>query len=195
MNVYRLEHHYSLLNKFHGVRTNLTFHELNIRCAYLQLLHFELPHIYGAEDTIGEDSGETLLKTVFNIAPVYEEQRYSQSLDFYDNWNEYCGGRLNECMPEIIQVARSDAYKQLLKNMITESRDAISRYRKGKFWLEDPERWLNDVESNIQRLQHLIEGGAVKAEWSWRAIGGASCSGRVYVRNDNQPDVPPSSAC
>lgn len=43
MNVYKLEHQYSRSHKFYGVRTTLTFHELNVLCAYLQLLHFELP--------------------------------------------------------------------------------------------------------------------------------------------------------
>jgi hypothetical protein len=190
MNIYKLEHQYSLLHKFYAARTSLTFHELNIRCAYLQLLYFELPRIDGAEDTIGEDSGKELLKAVFNIEPVYAEQRCSQTLDFYDNWNEYCGGRLNECMPEIIQVARPDTYKKLLGNMIIECRDAISRYREGKFWLENPEKWLSDVGSNIHRLQQLLDGDAVKPEWGWTMIGRTLCSGRVYVRNDNKPDFP-----
>lgn len=118
MNVYKLEHEYSRLHKFYGVRTTLTFHELNVLCAYLQLLHFELLRIDGAEDTIGEDNGEKLLKTIFNIEPVYEEKKYSHVLDFHDNWNDYCGGRLSEYMYEIIQVARPDAYKKLLQNMI-----------------------------------------------------------------------------
>ncbi|HBE0914703.1 TPA: hypothetical protein KL033_002124 [Salmonella enterica subsp. enterica serovar 4,[5],12:i:-] len=190
MNVYKLEHQYSRSHKFYGVRTTLTFHELNVLCAYLQLLHFELPRIDGAEDTIAEDNGEKLLKTIFNAESVYEEEKYSQTLDFHDNWNEYCGGRLGEYMHEIIQVARPDAYKKLLQNMIAECRDAISRYREGKFWLENPDKWRSDVESNIHRLHHLVEGDTVKPEWGWQTMGGASCTGRVYVRNDNQPDVP-----
>ncbi|WP_214211848.1 hypothetical protein [Rosenbergiella australiborealis] len=76
------------------MRTTLTFHELNVLCAYLQLLHFELPRIDGAEDTIAEDNGGKLLKTIFNAESVYEEENYSQTLVFHDNWNEYCGGRL-----------------------------------------------------------------------------------------------------
>lgn len=192
MNVYKLEHEYSRSHDFYGVRTMLTFHELNVLCAYLQLLHFELPRIDGAEDTIGEDNGKELLKIIFNIEPVNEEEEYSQTLDFHNNWNEYCGGRLSEYMYEIIQVARPDAYKKLLQNMIAESRDAIRRYREGKFWLENPDKWISNVESNIQRLHHLVEGDAVKPEWGWQTMGGASCTGRAYVRNDNQPDVPPS---
>lgn len=62
MNVYKLEHQYSRSHKFYGVRTTLTFHELNVLCAYLQLLHFELPRIDGAEDTIAEDNGRNYLK-------------------------------------------------------------------------------------------------------------------------------------
>ncbi|WP_433668922.1 hypothetical protein [Klebsiella michiganensis] len=70
MNVYKLEHQYSRSHKFYGVRTTLTFHELNVLCAYLQLLHFELPRIDGAEDTIAEDNGEKLLKTIFMRIPM-----------------------------------------------------------------------------------------------------------------------------
>lgn len=38
MNVYKLEHQYYRWHTFYGVRTTLTFHELNVLCAYLQLL-------------------------------------------------------------------------------------------------------------------------------------------------------------
>lgn len=154
------------------------------------MLHFELSRIDGAEDTIREDNGKELLKIIFNIEPVNEEEEYSKILDFHDNCNEYWGC-LDEYMHEIIQVARPDAYKILLQNMIAECRDAIRRYREGEFWLENPDKWISDVESNIPRLHHLVEGDAVKPEWVWQMVG-ASCTGRVYVRNDNQPDVPPS---
>lgn len=82
MNVYKLEHEYSRSHKFYGVRTTLTFHELNVLCAYLQLLHFELPRIDGAEDTIAEDNGAKLLKTIFNAESVYEEEKMFTNTGF-----------------------------------------------------------------------------------------------------------------
>ncbi|MEP8684173.1 hypothetical protein ABKW01_02650 [Enterobacter hormaechei] len=108
MNVYKLEHEYSRSHKFYGVRTTLTFHELNVLCAYLQLLHFELPRIDGAEDTIAEDNGEKLLKTIFNAESVYEEEKYSQTLDFHDNWNE-----LNVGMRSVDIAKESSSWKTL----------------------------------------------------------------------------------
>jgi hypothetical protein len=56
-------------------------------------MHYEQPRIEGADDTLGEDRGVALLTTLFDVEPIYEYQDYSLTLDFYDNWNEYCGGR------------------------------------------------------------------------------------------------------
>lgn len=78
---------------------------------------------------------------------------------------------MGEYMHEIIQVARPDAYKKLLQNMIAECREAFSRYREGKFWLENPDKWISDVKNNIHRLHHLVEGDAVKPEWVWQTMG------------------------
>lgn len=75
MNFYKLEHEYSRSHKFYGVRTTLTFHELNVLCAYLQLLHFELPRIDGAEDTIAEDNGAKLLKTIFLMLSLFMKRK------------------------------------------------------------------------------------------------------------------------
>lgn len=111
MTVCKLSHYYSLLSDFYGVKTELNLHELNIRCAYLQLLHYELLRIEGAEDNLGEDSGSALLTTVFGVEPIYEYQDYSQTLNFYDNWNEYCDGRLDDYMSEIRLVAKPGAFK------------------------------------------------------------------------------------
>lgn len=99
MNIYKLEHQYSRSHKFYGVRTTLTLHELNVLCAYLSLLHFELPRIDGAEDTIAEDNGEELLKTIFNAESVYEEGKYSQTLDFMiTGMNTVAAVWVNICM-------------------------------------------------------------------------------------------------
>lgn len=45
MTVYRLFHSHSNVKDFYGVKTELTLYELNIRCAYLQLLHLDLPFL------------------------------------------------------------------------------------------------------------------------------------------------------
>lgn len=190
MTVYKLSHYYSRLRDFYGVKTELTLHELNIRCAYLQLLYYELPCIEGAEDTLGEDSGVALLTALFGVEPIYEYQDYSQALDFYDNWNEYCGGRLENYMSEIRLVAKPGAFKKLLDIMTIDCRESISRYLAGQFEPNNSDRWLNTVNNNIVRLQHLIDGGAVESEWCWRTTGEPSCTGRVYVRNNDKPDLP-----
>ncbi|WP_411899960.1 hypothetical protein, partial [Salmonella enterica] len=87
---------------------------------------------------------------------------------------------MGEYMHEHIQVARPDAYKQLLKNMIGECRDAISRDREGKFWLENPDKWCTDVDINIDRPHHLVEGDGVKLELGLPTMGDASFTGLCY---------------
>lgn len=46
------------------------------------------------------------------------------------------------------------------------------------------------VNNNIVRLQLLFNGGTVESEWCWRTIGEPACTGRVYVRNNDKPDLP-----
>lgn len=171
MTVYRLSHYYSRLSDFYGVKTELTLHELNIRCTYLQLLHYELPRIEGAEDTLGEDRGVALLTTLFGVEPIYEYQDHSLTLDFYDNWNEYCCGRLEDYISEIRLLAKPGAFKNILDIMIIDCRESISRYLSGQFEPDNPDRWPNTVNNNIVRLQQLVNGGAVESEWCWRTIG------------------------
>ncbi|MDF7679946.1 hypothetical protein PT300_04680 [Enterobacteriaceae bacterium ESL0689] len=192
MTVYKITHYYSFLSDFYGVKTELTLHELNIRCAYLQLLYYELPLIKGAKDKLRENGSVALLKSVFDIEPIYEYQNYSQKLDLYDNWNDYCGGRLDDYMDEIRVIARSGVFKNLLNIMLINCRSSINRYLAlaGEFELKNSADWLKAVNNNIIRLQQLVDGGAVDPEWNWRTIGEPSCTGRVYVHNSNKPDLP-----
>ena len=191
MTIYRLSHYYSnYVKDFYGVKTALTLHELNIRCAYLQLLHLELPLLLGAENTLDESSGVALLRTLYDIEPVYECQNYLQALNLYDNWNEYCGGRLENYVSEIRQVAKPGAFKRLLEIKIIDCRVTISRYLSGEIEPDNPDRWLSTLNKNIVRLQQLVDGGSVESEWGWRTIGEPSCTGRVYVRNNDKPDLP-----
>ncbi|MCT4711360.1 hypothetical protein MUA04_14345 [Enterobacteriaceae bacterium H11S18] len=190
MNTYELSHHYSRSNSFYGVKAAMTFHELNIMCAYIQLLQCELPVPQGAEDTIGKENGAALLAAIFGLDIVREEMPCIRTLDFYDNWNEYCGGDLSRYLGEIRAVAKPGAFRALLKNMADECRDAIRRYRAGAFFLDSPEKWISETEKNIDRLQFVINGGAVAPEWAWRTQDGSDCAGEVFVRHDGEPDFP-----
>jgi hypothetical protein len=190
MNVYKLSHRYSRFNSFYGVKAAMTFHELNIMCAYIQLLQYELPVPQGAEDTIGMENGAALLAAIFDLVIVREEMPCIRTLDFYDNWNEYCGGDLNGYQNEIRAVAKPDAFRAQLTNMADECRDSILRYHAGAFFLDSPEKWVSETEKNIDRLRFVINGGAVAPEWAWRTQGGSDCAGKVFVRHDGEPDYP-----
>jgi len=190
MNVYKLSHRYSRLNSFYGVKTALSYYELNILCAYIQLLQYELSIPYGADDAIAEDNGAALLHAIFGLEVIREEEPYGLELDFYYNWDEYCCSRLEECLEEILAVAKPDAFRELLKNMADEWRDAIRRYNEGRFYLDSPDDWINEKEKNICRLQSVIDGGAVAPEWGWRTQDGSDSAGKVFVRNDGKPDFP-----
>ncbi|ELS6025033.1 hypothetical protein R5Q34_004576 [Salmonella enterica] len=188
MNTYKLTHFYSRLHGFYGVRTDLNLHQLNLACAYLQLIRYELPYLHGAEDTIGEDNGCTLLSAIYGMEPIFEEAPYSAELDFYENWDVYCGGMLHSIESEIIGCAKPNVYQSIIMSLINDCQECL----KVAFETQperDPAR-VAAVLENIDRLTRIAKGEAVNPAWGWRSIDGGSLDGRVFVRNDGERDLP-----
>ncbi|MDE9447686.1 hypothetical protein KKJ04_19450 [Xenorhabdus bovienii] len=84
----------------------MNFHNLNLICAYLQLIKDELPELKGVENVLGEDNGSALLATVYGMDIIREKQPYSAELDLYENWNDYCGGKLETLAFEMLCLVR-----------------------------------------------------------------------------------------
>ncbi|EEE2004206.1 hypothetical protein CI266_004616, partial [Salmonella enterica subsp. enterica serovar Kotte] len=155
--IYQLKHHYSRLQKFCAVRTDMTIDEINVACAYIQLIRYQLPVTEGPEDCIGEEAGMTLLNRLFSAEPVTDECDIDDEVDLYWNWEEYCGGRLDA--DEINQhYAQAGAYKAVLEIMIAEAQESIERVesnraRKGWYYEGREEEYIQKVTANIPRLQ------------------------------------------
>ncbi|HAH4691382.1 TPA: hypothetical protein N2P55_003588 [Escherichia coli] len=189
MNTYKLSHSYSRLHGFYGVNTDLNLHQLNLTCAYLQLLRYDLPYLKGAEDTIGEDNGRYLLSTIYGMKPLHEEQPYGAELDFYDNWNDYCGGKLKTLTYEIVGVSMPNAFRAVISSLIKDCEESLEV--KNPFDdADDQSRYMDDIKENISRLNTLLTGKPVDPAWGWRSLDGDFLDGRVYVRNDIKSDIP-----
>ncbi|CDG89883.1 hypothetical protein XBP1_690001 [Xenorhabdus bovienii str. puntauvense] len=89
MNIYKLSHHYSLLHSFYGIKTDMNFHNLNLICAYLQLIRNELPELKGVEDVLGEDNGSALLATVCGMDIIREKQGAGSFSHLHTVWLTY----------------------------------------------------------------------------------------------------------
>lgn len=187
MKTYQLTHEYSRSRSFFGVKTELDLHELNLACAYLQLLRYDLPTGAGMEDGLDEEAGMLLLAEIYGMEPITTETAIDGTVDLYDNWNDYCGGMLTSYLPKLNEgYAVADVYKALLSNMLKECHDSLQR-AEGKALGDDAE-YLEGVSLSIERLQSLINGGAVQAEWKWTTITGDLCVGKQYVTDAKQPD-------
>ncbi|EBY5505860.1 TPA: hypothetical protein ACG65H_003775 [Escherichia coli] len=188
MNTYKLTHFYSRLHGFYGVRTDLNLHQLNLVCAYLQLMRYDLPYLHGAEDTIGEDSCRTLLSAIYCMEPIFEETPYSAELDLYENWDLYCGGMLHSIESEIIGSAKPNVYQAIIMSLINDCQECL----KVAFETQserDPAR-VSAVMENIDRLTRIAKGEAVNPAWGWRSIDGAPLDGRIFIRKDGERDLP-----
>jgi hypothetical protein len=181
MKYYELTHKYC--SGFEYIKTNLSFHELNIRCAYIQLLRDDLPDFARSGDSIYADDAAELLQKIFGVeilrlenkSDLFQIKRNSvEKLDLYENWNEFaCDDKYKN---EIKLVAKSGAFKEVLKVVMK-----FNSYR--DFHSDEKQRFLEGI-------QKLIEGCQVEPNWNFKNISGEDLTGRVYVRNDDAPDLP-----
>lgn len=187
MNTYKLTHHYSRLCGSFAVKTDFNLHQLNLACAYIQLIRIDLPDVPGAEDGICEDDGEKILCKLYGMKGV-DEPPYDAELDFYDNWNDYCGGRLDDLTFEIINIARPGAYRAVIESMIENCRDSLENHwvREG----DDEKAYVDKIQSSIERLSMLLEGKPVDPAWGWRSPENLSLDGRVFIHQDGERDIP-----
>jgi len=188
MNTYELTHQYSRLYGFFGVKTDFQLHEMNLACAYLQLIRLELPLLPGAEDVIGEDDGSSLLISLFDMEPVTEALPSTIKVDFYENWNEYCGSKLDSIESEIIDIAKPGAYRAVIQSMIKNCRDSLENC-----WIENTEEekeYLTKVNLSIERLSAFLDGQPVDPAWGWRTLENVPLDGSVFAEKDGVKDIP-----
>ena len=189
-NIYRLTHHYSLLSGFFGVKTEMMLHAFNVACAYIQLLRDDLPYLQGVEDTIGEDNGSALLARIYGLEVITKSEAVTDEVDFYTNWNLYCGAGLDEFRADFLTQARPNAFSEVIKVMRDECHEAISRLKAEEFEVDDQVSWIATVETNAQRLESVLSGEPIPESWNWKTLHGEACTGRVYVTGGDMNDYP-----
>ncbi|EJU2259354.1 hypothetical protein N4J10_003975 [Escherichia coli] len=189
MNTYKLSHHYSRLHGFYGVKTEFDLHQLNLASAYLQLIRHDLPLVEGAEDTIGADNGAALLSAIYGMDMLTAESPYIAELDFYDNWNEYCGVKLYSIEAELLNISMPNVYQAVILSMINDCQESLTRIYSRDLSDESTVR-INAITENLKRLTALARGEAVDPSWGWRSIENSNLAGCVYVSNDGSKDIP-----
>lgn len=188
MHTYKLTHRYTRLRDFYGVRTELNLHQLNLICAYIQLIRFDLPSLTGAEDTISEDKGCALLASLYEMEALYSESHYTSELDFYENWNGYCDAELSKHEFEIIGCAKPNVYSAIILTLINDCQESLQKIYESSF--TDDFTLIKLLKENILRLTCILKGNPVEPAWKWCSIDGKSLDGRVFVRNDGSRDLP-----
>lgn len=189
MKTYKLSHHYSRLHGFYGVKTEFDIHQINLACAYLQLIRHDLPLVEGTEDTIGGDNGAALLSAIYGMDMLTNEEPYIAELDFYDNWNEYCGGKLHSIEDEIINIAMPNVYQAVILSMINDSQEMLKKLYSRDLSDENLVR-IDAILTNLKRLTTIAKGEAVDPSWGWRSVENSNIGGWIYVRNDGVKDIP-----
>ncbi|WP_042857942.1 hypothetical protein [Dickeya sp. NCPPB 3274] len=190
MSIFKLSHHYSSLSSFYGVKTDFDFHQLNLACAYIQLIRDELPDLQGVDDVVGEDNGSALLESIYNMEIIKEECNFNGEVDFYENWNEYCVVKLKSLALNMLEYAKPDVFKIVIMNMIDECHDSITRFNKDDLDNEDRDVWIPVIQQNIIRLSQIADGEAVCKSWGWQTLSGSSLNGRVFVKGNGEKDIP-----
>ena len=176
MKVIKLTHAYTNLykNKFFGIKTDWSFEDINLACAYIQKMRDYLPILPYGDDVVGEDDGIEILHSFYGFEKLYKNTEYDYILDFYDNWEEYCCGRiypnniLNKFAVENASIKIFEVMKKIMLGLEGWYRDSDHF---------DEQCW-NDV---IQQLSAVIQGSPVLPEWQWKTIDGKFIpSGKIY---------------
>lgn len=90
---------------------------------------------------------------------------------------------------DVIAIPKADANNAIVEKQIVDAKDSIEPLRSGKLEVDNKAEWVAEVEGNIERLESVLRGEPVKAEWAWVTITEKSCTGQTYVRNDGMPDL------
>ena len=190
LNLFRLRHHYSLLSGFYAVRTSMNLHEINLACAYIQLIRDELPDLKGVNDVISEDNGTLLLSGIYGLEVIRESEAVSDEVDFYTNWSRYCSAGFSVFREELLVLAKPCAFKKMIKNMINECHESMARLKAGSAEINDREHWIMTVQTNATRLKSVLNGARIDESWNWATLSGENCAGRIYVTEENIIDYP-----
>lgn len=178
MNIIQITHYYSIFRgrRFYGVRTDMSIEQVNLACAYLQLVRYQLPSfLETVEDGLGEVETVPLLCSLYGCEPLINRQVNTTAdclIDLFDNWNEYAIKASKRA--EISKLARPGAKLAILEEMILNAKSNVSHQPKPK-----------QIEI-IDRLTAIKSDSLVTLDWGLKTLGGEPYLGRII--KSNQPD-------
>lgn len=153
----------------------MSVEEINLACAYLQLVRDQLPGcLETVEDVLTEVKVVPLLCSLYGckLANNREVTTADSVIDLYDNWNEYAIKAIK--ISEISKLARPRAKLAILEEMILNAKSNVSHQPKPK-----------QIEI-IDRLTAIKSGSLVTLDWGLKTLGGEPYLGRII--KSNQPD-------
>lgn len=177
--IIQLTHYYSRLrgNWFYAVRTDMSLEDLNLACAYLQLLRYQLPsYLETVEDGLGEVEAVPLLSHLYGCESLISRNRSTTVdgvIDLYDNWNKYALPDNKKTM--VAKLARPRAKLAIVEEMLKNAKHNTSRQPTQK-----------QVEI-MKQLEAMRSGSLVSVEWGLKTLSGNPYVGRIV--SSDQPDM------
>ncbi len=178
MKIVQLTHYYSIFRgrRFYGVRTDMSVEDLNLACAYLQLVRDQLPgFLETVEDELGEVETVPILCSLYGCEPLINRHANTTAdslIDLFDNWNDYAMKASKRSA--INKLARSGAKLAILEEMLLNAKSNVSDQPKPK-----------QIEI-IDQLEALKSGNLVTIEWGLKTLDGEPYLGRII--RSAQPD-------
>ncbi len=170
--IVRITHLYSMFDSYFAVKTNYSLEELNLICAYLQFLKWQLPHFKTVDEDILEYQVVEVLSKLFGCQKIVTQKANSwdNEIDLYYNWNDY----LVELKEEIVnkQFARPGVRLAIVEQMLILAREN-AKNEEGK--------------KVIRQLQYLKNGGFVPKNWGWKLYSGEPYFGKINL--DGEKDL------
>lgn len=181
MKIIQLTHYYSKLRgrRFYAVRTDMSVEEVNLACAYLQLVRDQLPgFLETVEDVLTEGEAVRLLCSLYgceSIINCYANTNADSLIDLFDNWNDYAIEASKRS--EISKLARPGTKLAILEEMILNAKSNVSHQPKPK-----------QIEI-INQLEAIKSGSLVTAEWGIKKLGGEPYLGKIIRIAQSDPIV------
>ncbi|KSG31848.1 hypothetical protein AO946_08965 [Pseudomonas aeruginosa] len=166
-----------------NVNTHLSFEDLQIACAYLQVLRDQLPCFSTVSDVLTPEQAVKLLTKLYGGAPPSKGR--ARTIDLYDNWDEYAllllpghqvksaerMARRERYQEALLRLARPGARLSIIQVMLEE---AILRARE-------------DRGAALQKLHLIQDGSEVPKDWQLAVLCGTPYTGALA--RHGQPDM------
>lgn len=173
MNIIQITHYYSLLTKKYFIQTEKSIEEVNLICAYLQLIREDLPCMNAlTDDDLTEDFMVEILAKFYDCQKIVSKRNIDNKsaavIDLYDNWEEYA---LKADVDYLNQnFARKGIYKAVIEQILLEARESCGRH---------PKDLEKERLEQLEQLEFIKKGGNVPQSWKLRTLSGSDYTGSI----------------